>query len=543
MNDVKFIFDGNYLVAEIENASAVINYQLEMLTHAEINNLLPTKKQIKNNMVYLYYENVGRMSLNRALMRTKMSDNEYLLFIKSALNVAKEMEEYQLTPDGIVMDENYIFINPVDYIPKFVYLPIYKTDSGVNNIVAFLKNMLVSDMVEIRNSNIMQQIISILNSGGDVNYMINEFDKVGTVGGGIREIRQKPDNGVVPPPPVNSVKPPVQPVQPVQPVKPSVQPVQPVQPVQSGKPPVQTVPPIPPIKPGGPANGGGKKKPPQSGGVPNTNNISAVPQPDMGKILPIMVGVAVVGVLIFAALISAGVIESLDISIVVGGAIFIAAAEYFVYSNLKTKYLTNKTVSQPANVKPNIKTGKEMKIPPQATGNVSPIKPMPPLGNDTPIKPVTPPNIPKKEVVIPEVKPIEPVPVNITPNIPSTPVDNNTWSMGFNDSGKTEIIMDENIKISPYLQGRTGQKIIIQKSIVRIGKLSEQVDFVIQNPRVSRVHADIIYNEGKLYVMDLGSANGTYINGSSERITANMEYELHNNDRVVFANEEFTVYC
>ena len=37
MNNVNFMFDGNFLVAEIKNEADIIKYHIEMLTHTNIN--------------------------------------------------------------------------------------------------------------------------------------------------------------------------------------------------------------------------------------------------------------------------------------------------------------------------------------------------------------------------------------------------------------------------------------------------------------------------------------------------------------------------
>lgn len=42
-------------------------------------------------------------------------------------------------------------------------------------------------------------------------------------------------------------------------------------------------------------------------------------------------------------------------------------------------------------------------------------------------------------------------------------------------------------------------------------------DIVIIDPYVSRVHAKIFYRDGKWYIEDLGSKNGTYVNGEDIR--------------------------
>lgn len=42
-------------------------------------------------------------------------------------------------------------------------------------------------------------------------------------------------------------------------------------------------------------------------------------------------------------------------------------------------------------------------------------------------------------------------------------------------------------------------------------------DIVVVDPYVSRVHAKIFYRDGRWYVEDLGSRNGTYVNGEDIR--------------------------
>ena len=47
---------------------------------------------------------------------------------------------------------------------------------------------------------------------------------------------------------------------------------------------------------------------------------------------------------------------------------------------------------------------------------------------------------------------------------------------------------------------------------------------------VSRLHAVIRFNEGKVVLLDLGSSNGSYVNGI--RVTPNVEYPLRHGDIV-----------
>ena len=47
-----------------------------------------------------------------------------------------------------------------------------------------------------------------------------------------------------------------------------------------------------------------------------------------------------------------------------------------------------------------------------------------------------------------------------------------------------------------------------------IGKMEENVNMVIDNPMISRIHAKIYFKENTYYIEDMNSSNGTYINNN-----------------------------
>ena len=84
------------------------------------------------------------------------------------------------------------------------------------------------------------------------------------------------------------------------------------------------------------------------------------------------------------------------------------------------------------------------------------------------------------------------------------------------DLGKTIFIEEacEEEKGTRGLYTREGQRIaLIEKPVFIIGKKKEETDCVLKDNSVSRVHARILQEDGKAYLEDLNSTNGTFKNG------------------------------
>jgi EAL domain-containing protein (putative c-di-GMP-specific phosphodiesterase class I) len=105
---------------------------------------------------------------------------------------------------------------------------------------------------------------------------------------------------------------------------------------------------------------------------------------------------------------------------------------------------------------------------------------------------------------------------------------------------RTEVIHDPAAG-TPWLEheSRSGpaEKSPLQSFPYKVGR-NDTADLCIDSGRVSREHA-VITRHGKKYrVKDLGSTNGTFVNG--QRID---EVQLNDGDQLVFAEEEFTFFC
>lgn len=84
------------------------------------------------------------------------------------------------------------------------------------------------------------------------------------------------------------------------------------------------------------------------------------------------------------------------------------------------------------------------------------------------------------------------------------------------------------------------EEICVNKPTFVIGKSRNAVDAsLVFNPMISRVHCKIVQQNGLNYLTDMGSSNGTYING--KRLAANMYEQINNGDIIRLANTEFRV--
>lgn len=84
----------------------------------------------------------------------------------------------------------------------------------------------------------------------------------------------------------------------------------------------------------------------------------------------------------------------------------------------------------------------------------------------------------------------------------------------------------------------TGEKIELGKPSFVLGKNPEKSDYAVaDNTNISRVHAVITTRNGRYYVMNQNSTNGTFINGRI--IKAGQETEILPGDCLMLANEEF----
>src|SRR5918999_1465689 len=81
-----------------------------------------------------------------------------------------------------------------------------------------------------------------------------------------------------------------------------------------------------------------------------------------------------------------------------------------------------------------------------------------------------------------------------------------------------------------------GNPIDLTKDLVLVGR-KDECDLRLEHKSVSKMHCVIVKTDGLLFLRDLGSTNGTRVNGTRVRRAA-----LLPNDKVSFANFHFKVH-
>ena len=90
------------------------------------------------------------------------------------------------------------------------------------------------------------------------------------------------------------------------------------------------------------------------------------------------------------------------------------------------------------------------------------------------------------------------------------------------------------------LNNPTRVEVVIDKPEFIIGKKQSMVDGVVSfNKMISRVHCKVICDKSNYYIVDLQSANGTYVNNT--RLQPNVPCKIKNGDIIRLANSDFQV--
>jgi phage tail-like protein len=90
-------------------------------------------------------------------------------------------------------------------------------------------------------------------------------------------------------------------------------------------------------------------------------------------------------------------------------------------------------------------------------------------------------------------------------------------------------MVDEKPRLEVQLEGNVVQMLSLETPVLSIGRLPDN-GLALPHPMVSRHHADLTLDGGRVVLTDTGSANGTFINGV--RLLANQPRELDGGEAI-----------
>ncbi len=107
------------------------------------------------------------------------------------------------------------------------------------------------------------------------------------------------------------------------------------------------------------------------------------------------------------------------------------------------------------------------------------------------------------------------------------------------NNGKTILLKESNKGVTLVSKNTKQPNITLSDRNVVFGRNKKSVDILLKDPSIGKCHAEIIYEDGRYYIRDLNSLNGTFVNG--KKLPSYETKELHSTDNISFAVIEFEV--
>ena len=156
----------SYLTVIFTSDVPMIQYQLEMVTANEIDHVLPVSKRMVNGENVAYYNITSKIALSQILGRKKLTRKELIKLIEGAVKATRDAGEYQLPPTGLVMDPEYIFVDPANCNPGFIFLPVVNPDG--KTLRDLILELIMQGKIEMSNDNFIPLFFGIQSITGFV---------------------------------------------------------------------------------------------------------------------------------------------------------------------------------------------------------------------------------------------------------------------------------------------------------------------------------------------------------------------------------------
>lgn len=132
----------NYLILEQENFQN--SYQIGMLVKNQIPGLLKCRLSLVDRRAAFYYEITSRQNLRLVLDRKRLTAEELETLLEGLLQTAESCEEYLLDTRGLLLNPDYIYLDPDVWECSFCLFPFYEGDlrDGLFDLAEYLLDRL-----------------------------------------------------------------------------------------------------------------------------------------------------------------------------------------------------------------------------------------------------------------------------------------------------------------------------------------------------------------------------------------------------------------
>ncbi len=487
---------GSYLVIRGDAGEKLHNYQVDMIASNPREGILPLDVRQKDQSLGFYYNITSRQSLGQFLKRRKIREEEFVRILESMTRTLLEARNYLLRENLFLLDDEFMYVNPNTLDVSLVYLPIQKETGGEQTFKEFLVKLIMFtvDMEEVGNGLLQRILIDAKREAfsiGDLHKLLLDFKckDISTPNQeGALRVEKKPAD-ILPKQMFASLALPKQDMN--------------KRKEEADKGTKLKIPPI--MTPE-------SKEKTETRENKKKEAKAAEKRLQLGyktPVVPVVVLLQVVIAGILIAAVNSRVLDSLseDTTTTYGAfALILGAVDFLLLRKLLDP--KNRTiVKNPARV--------------VAFPMKKPLKTVPEETNKEKIPPADVGKVEHKEEVA-----------------ASAEFRDATTLLGFGGSGT--VPLEPMSPKPPYLQlekDGAEEKIILDKPEFVIGRLKDQVDYVVVNNAIGKMHAEFIQRDGMYYIKDLNSRNGTFVN--DVRIDSNIEFEVRDKDQIILANSRF----
>lgn len=132
--------DHNYLVADLPGEDYE-DYRLEMILENDVAGLLKASVRMNEGRRRIYYEISSMQPLGRIFEHKEIKREDAAQILRGVVDVFKSIREYMLSEGGLILDPEYLFVDPESLRPMVLYMP-WKTAGMQERLLVLMEYLM-----------------------------------------------------------------------------------------------------------------------------------------------------------------------------------------------------------------------------------------------------------------------------------------------------------------------------------------------------------------------------------------------------------------